>query len=221
MKQHSKNKKHHALPLKAIIVMTFILAFIALTTSAFKHDDPVINIKDDGDDDDKNVNADSTESAQAFLEVYKVLMSPRCMNCHPAGNRPLQDDDSHVHIMNVLRGKDGKGLYALKCTNCHQPENTPGINSPPGNPKWQLPPANMKMVFEGRNAHDLALQIMDYNRNGHKNKEQLIEHARDTLVKAGWHMGEGRMPPPLAYDEFLKVWDTWINKGGYAPAKEN
>jgi hypothetical protein len=30
-------------------------------------------------------------------------------------------------------------------------------------------------------------------------------------------MGEGRTPPPLAYDAFLNVWDTWIKKGGYAP----
>ena len=141
------------------------------------------------------------------------------MNCHPAGDRPLQGDDSHIHIMNVQRGKDGKGMYALKCSNCHQPQNVPGVHTPPGNPKWQLPPADMKLVFQGRSAHDLALQLMDYNRNGHKNKEQLLEHARDTLVKAGWNMGEGRTPPPMAYDDFVKAWDTWIEKGAYAPAK--
>jgi hypothetical protein len=44
-----------------------------------------------------------------------------------------------------------------------------------------------------------------------------MEHARDTLVKAGWNMGEGRTPPPLSYDAFVTAWDTWINKGGYAP----
>jgi len=167
----------------------------------------------------ETINNDSAESVKAFMDVYKVLMSPRCMNCHPAGNSPLQGEDSHIHIMNVQRGKDGKGVYALKCQNCHQPENTPGIHTPPGNPKWQLPPADMKMVFEGRSAHDLALQIMDYNKNGHKNKAQLLEHARDTLVKAGWNMGEGRPAPPLAYTDFVKAWDTWIEKGGYAPGK--
>jgi hypothetical protein len=30
-------------------------------------------------------------------------------------------------------------------------------------------------------------------------------------------MGEGRKPPPLSYNEFVKVWDEWINKGGIAP----
>jgi mono/diheme cytochrome c family protein len=217
MKQHSENKARYFLPIKTITVMAIILSVIVITASAFKSKNNIVS------DDMKYsaINTDSVESAQAFLQVYKVLMSPRCMNCHPAGDRPLQGDDSHTHIMNVQRGKDGKGIYALKCSNCHQPENTPGLHTPPGNPKWQLPPADMKMVFQGRSAHDLALQIMDYNRNGHKNKEQLIEHARDTLVKIGWNMGEGRTPPPLQYDEFVKVWDTWINKGGYAPAKEN
>jgi hypothetical protein len=58
---------------------------------------------------------------------------------------------------------------------------------------------------------------MNYNQNGHKNKAQLIEHARDTLVKAGWDMGAGRVPPPLSYSAFVSVWDDWIKKGGYAP----
>jgi hypothetical protein len=163
--------------------------------------------------------ADSIASVNAFNEVYKVLMSPRCMNCHPAGDIPLQGDDSHLHTMSPRRGKDGHGVYAMKCSNCHQPENSPGLHAPPGNPKWALPPADMKMVFEGKTARQLALQISDYNQNGHKNKEKLLEHARDTLVKAGWNMGEGRPVPPLSYAEFVKVWDTWINKGSYAPAK--
>ncbi len=217
MKQQSENTTRCFLPLRTITVMAIFLSVIVITTSAYKSKDIIISVNGEYN----TINTDSVESAQAFLQVYKVLMSPRCMNCHPSGDRPLQGDDSHIHIMNVRRGKNGKGIYALKCSNCHQPENSPGLHTPPGNPKWSLPPANMKMVFQGRSAHDLALQIMDYNRNGHKNKEQLLEHARDTLVKAGWNMGEGRIQPPLQYDDFLKVWDTWINKGGYAPAKEN
>lgn len=160
---------------------------------------------------------DSIASVNAFMEVYKVLMSPRCMNCHPAGDIPLQGDDSHLHTMSPGRGKDGHGVYAMKCSNCHQPTNTPGLHTPPGNPKWALPPADMKMVFEGKSARALALQIMDFKQNGHKTKEKLIEHARDTLVKAGWNMGEGRKPPPLRYEDFVIAWDTWINTGGSAP----
>lgn len=209
--QHSHDKANYFMPVKTITVLVIIVSVIGIMTSGFK---------------DSNGNAtrdenykDSSESLAAFGQVYKVLMSPRCMNCHPAGDVPLQGDDSQLHTMAPKRGKDGHGVYAMKCSNCHQPENTPGLHTPPGNPKWGLPPADMKMVFEGKTPRELALQIMDYKQNGHKNREQLLEHARDTLVKAGWNMGEGRVPPPLTYDAFVKAWDTWIEKGAYAPKR--
>ena len=211
MEKYLLKKTTHFLPVKTLLVLVIILATTALVTSSFK------NSNDTSDSKFGNINKDSIASVKAFMQVYKVLMSPRCMNCHPSGNIPLQGDDSHLHTMSPKRGEDGKGVYAMKCTNCHQPENTAGLHTPPGNPKWQLPPANMKMVFEGKTPHELAIQIMDYTKNGHKNKEQLLEHARDTLVKAGWTMGGDRKAPPLSYTAFLNVWDTWINKGGFAP----
>jgi hypothetical protein len=212
MKQQSPKKYHRYLPLKTMLVMTVVFSAIWMA-SAFKDKDDltVKNIKDD------KILKDSVASVKAFMKVYKVLMSPRCMNCHPAGDAPLQGDDNHIHSMDVQRGKDGKGMYAAKCSNCHQPANVPGLHTPPGNPKWQLPPADMKMVFQGKTPRQLALQIMNYNQNGHKTTEQLIEHVRDTLVKAGWNMGEGRTAPPMDYSAFVSVWDTWIKKGGYAP----
>lgn len=163
---------------------------------------------------------DSIGSQRAFLQAYKVLMSPRCMNCHPAGDAPLQGDDSHIHTQNVKRGPDGKGLYALKCANCHQPQNTPGLHTPPGNPKWHLPPADMKMVFEGRTPRELAAQLKDPARNGHKTFAQLIDHVtNDTLVRSGWHPGEGRTLPPMSHDAFARAFKTWIDKGAFLPAK--
>ena len=188
---------------KTGIILLTLTVFVGVTAFGLKE-----KKGSNGETHANSVMIDSLQSITAFGEVYKVLMSPRCMNCHPAGDVPLQGDDSHIHTMLPRRGKDGKGLNAMKCANCHQPTNTPGLNTPPGNPKWSLPPADMKMVFEGKTPRELALQIMDYKQNGHKTKEKLIEHARDTLVKAGWNMGEGRTPPPLSYDEFVNAWDT-------------
>jgi hypothetical protein len=211
MEPNSKNKSR-LFPLKTILVFSVILSVLWMA-SAFRNRNEV-----SGDPDKKDKTAkDSVESVKAFMKVYKVLMSPRCMNCHPAGDAPLQGDDNHIHTMNVVRGPDGTGMYAAKCSNCHQPSNVPGLHTPPGNPKWQLPPANMKMVFQGRSPRQLALQIMNYNLNGHRNKAQLLEHSKDTLVKAGWNMGEGRTAPPMSYSAFVSVWNEWINKGGYAP----
>lgn len=163
---------------------------------------------------------DSVESVKAFEKVYAVLMSPRCMNCHPAGDVPLQGDDSHLHAMLPKRGADGKGVYAMKCMNCHQPTNTPGLHTPPGNPNWHLPPADMKMVFEGRSPYELAKQLVDPKQNGHKDIKKLIEHADDDLVLAGWNMGEGRTLPPLSHAEFKKAWITWLNTGAFAPEQK-
>ena len=163
---------------------------------------------------------DSIGSQKAFLAAYKVLMSPRCMNCHPKGDIPLQGDDSHLHTQGVKRGIDGKGVYALKCTNCHQPQNSLGIHMPPGNPQWHLPPSNMKMVFEGKSPRELAAQLKDPKRNGNKTMAQLIDHVtNDKLVLGGWDPGEGRTLPPLSHDEFAKNFKTWIDKGAYLPSK--
>ena len=161
---------------------------------------------------------DSLASQQAFMAVYKVLMSPRCMNCHPSGDIPLQGDDSHLHTQGVQRGEDGKGLYALKCANCHQMNNTPGLNMPPGNPNWHLPPADMRMVFQGKSPQELAAQLKDPARNGHKTLQQLITHvSSDPLVLWGWNPGDGRTKPPMAHDEFARQFKDWVTKGAVVP----
>jgi hypothetical protein len=157
------------------------------------------------------------ESAEAFKEAYKVLMHPRCMNCHPKGDAPLQGDDSHIHTQNVTRGPDGKGLYAMKCSNCHQQENTAGLNMPPGNPNWHLPPANMKMIFEGRTPAQLAAQLKNPKQTG-KTLQQLLEHVEhDKLVAGGWNPGDGRTKPPLSHEEFAAKMRDWIDKGAVVP----
>jgi len=161
---------------------------------------------------------DSVGSVKAFMSVYKVLMSARCMNCHPSGDVPLQGDDNHLHTMNVKRGADGHGMYAVRCSNCHQAENTRGLHMPPGNPKWGLPPADMRMVFQGRTPRELALQLLDPKQNGGRTKAQLIDHmANDALVGWAWHPGDGRTLPPLTRTVFVAQVRAWIAKGAYAP----
>jgi hypothetical protein len=162
---------------------------------------------------------DSIGSVKAYMSVYKVLMSARCMNCHPSGNAPLQGDDSHIHTMNVQRGVDGKGVYSMRCSNCHQAENTAGLHMPPGNPKWGLPPAHMRMVFQGRTPRQLALQLLDPKQNGGRTKAQLIDHmANDDLVGWAWHPGDGRTLPPMSRQAFAAQVRLWIAKGAYAPS---
>jgi hypothetical protein len=225
MKQQQETKKIYSFPVKTVTVMTVILSVIVLMTSAFKSKNNFKTIHSkfnsiNHDSLESVIAKDSVASVNAFMQVYKVLKSPRCMNCHPSGNVPLQGDDSRVHTMSPKRGKDGKGLYAMKCSNCHQPTNIPGEHTPPGNVNWHLPPANMKMIFQGRTARQLAKQLVDPKQNGYKNMEQLIAHADDGLVVAGWNPGEGRTVPPLSHEKFKKAWITWIKTGAYAPREK-
>jgi hypothetical protein len=166
----------------------------------------------------RTADKDDAGARAAFLDVYKVLMHPRCMNCHPSGDVPLQGDDSHMHLQNVKRGEDGKGKYALKCANCHQDANLAGENMPPGNPTWQLPRKNMPLVFQGKSPHELADQLKDPKRNGGRTLEQLVEHVtHDKLVRWGWEPGDGRTKPPFSHAEFAKKFRDWVEKGAASP----
>src|ERR1700688_4581579 len=161
---------------------------------------------------------DANASRAAFLQVYRVLVSPRCQNCHPAGDAPLQGDDSHVHLQNVKRGKDGHGVYGMRCDTCHQAANLPGEQMPPGNPKWGLPPAAEKMVFVGRNPAELCRQLKDPKQNGGRSLQALFEHvASDDLVGWGWDPGQGRTLPPLSRAETSAQMKIWIEGGAACP----
>ncbi len=208
MKQHQQIESRRLSPVNKATIIGVLFGLVMLMSSAFRYAPKT-----------ETAATDSVESVKAFMKVYDVLMSPRCMNCHPSGDVPLQGDNSQLHTMAPKRGKDGKGLYAMKCANCHQPENTPGLHTPPGNPNWHLPPADMKMVFQGKTPHQLAKQLTDPSANGHKDRKKLLEHADDDLVLAGWNPGEGRTLPPLSHAEFKKAWVTWITKGAFAPAR--
>ena len=76
---------------------------------------------------------EAARSAAIFTELGKVLTHPRCVNCHPAGDRPRQADVSRPHQPPVWRGADGYGLPAMRCPICHLQANFDAAGVP-GNP---------------------------------------------------------------------------------------
>ena len=159
---------------------------------------------------------DAAASRAAFLQFYRVLTSPRCQNCHPAGDAALQGDDNHVHLQNVKRGADGHGVTAMRCDTCHQAANLSGAHMPPGNPKWSLPSPGQKMVFAGRSPGELCRQIKDPKQNGGRSLEKLLD-SHDDLVGWGWNPGDGRTLPPLSRVDTVEQIKIWIAGGAACP----
>jgi hypothetical protein len=161
--------------------------------------------------------ADRTERSRAlFAEAGKVIASPRCQNCHPAGNRPSQGEDMHPHLPMVVRGPDDRGVPALRCTTCHQAANYAAGNVP-GHPQWSVAP--LSMAWQGRSLGQICEQIKDPARNGHRNMAELREHmAHDSLVGWAWHPGGDRVPAPGTQARFGALIDAWVASGAACPA---
>ncbi len=125
-------------------------------------------------------------SVQLFREATKVIRHPRCMNCHPSGDRPTQGMDMHLHLMNVQRGADDHGAVAMKCQTCHGNSNY-AASGVPGAPKWALAPRSM--AWQGLSDRELCLLFKDAKRT-HMSMEKFIDHnANDPLVAWGWNPG--------------------------------
>ena len=157
----------------------------------------------------------ATRSAALFTEVGKVLTHPRCVNCHPAGDRPRQADVGRLHQPPVERGPDGLGLPAMRCPICHQQANfDPG--RVPGNPIWHLAPR--EMAWEGKTLGEICAQIKDPARNGGRSLEALVEHiGTDHLVGWAWAPGYGRRPAPGTQKEAGALVEAWVKTGAVCP----
>src|SRR5437660_50641 len=62
-------------------------------------------------------------SRALFTEASKAITSPRCVNCHPAGDHPLQGDEHRPHSPPVMRGDNGAGVPGNTCQACHTDRN--------------------------------------------------------------------------------------------------
>lgn len=163
----------------------------------------------------------ATGGLAAFETVRSVLQHPRCQNCHPRGDAPLQGEDSHPHLQNVQRGPDGLGRVGERCTTCHGPKNPPdtyGAHTPPGiETGWRMPKPDQPLVFVGVAPGALCEQIKDPARNGGKDMTALRAHLDDPLVAWGWAPGFGRAPVPVARQAFLDAWTAWAAAGAPCP----
>ena len=170
-------------------------------------------------DDFKNITDQAARSRAIFAEIGKVLTHPRCMNCHPAGDHPLQGADHSEHFPPVWRPESA--AFAETCAECHTEANftlhaAASYKSIPGNPRWGLAP--LSMAWQGKSLSEICRQIKDKDRNGGRDLALLQEHvATDELVAWGWSPGAGREPAPGTQAQAGQLMQAWIDSGAECP----
>jgi hypothetical protein len=154
-------------------------------------------------------------SRAIFIEAGRVFQHPRCLNCHPAAERPTQGEDLHPHSPLVVRGPDDQGATALRCTTCHGVANF-APSGVPGHPVWHMAPR--EMAWQGRSLAQICEQIRDPRHNGGRTLAQILEHvAHDSLVGWAWRPGGSREPAPGTQAEFGALIAAWIESGAACP----
>ena len=165
-----------------------------------------------------SISDSQARAAALFTEAGKVLQHPRCVNCHPRTDRPLQGDAMQIHQPPVVRGKGGHGAVAMQCSTCHGTKNFAATQTVtvPGHENWHLAP--ISMAWEGRSLREICLQLKDPKRNGGKSMKQMVEHmAHDSLVGWGWQPGTGRTPAPGTQKQLGELIQAWVDAGAHCP----
>ncbi len=166
-------------------------------------------------DDFANIPNEQERSVALFVEAGKVITHPRCVNCHPVGDRPLQGVAMQPHQPPVVRGDGGLGAPGMRCTTCHGDKNFDPAGVP-GDPNWHLAP--LEMAWESKSLGEICQQIKDPERNGGKTMPEIIEHmAHDSLVGWAWAPGAGREPAPGTQKSFGKLIAVWVETGAACP----
>ena len=154
-------------------------------------------------------------SRALFLEASRVLLHPRCVNCHPAGDIPHQRMQLALHDPPVQRGPKDQGVPGMECGSCHQDRNQP-LTRVPGAPNWHLAP--IEMAWVGKSAAYICNQLKDPSRNGGKTLAQIVEHnTHDKLVGWGWAPGADREPAPGTQQQFGALTAAWVETGAECP----
>jgi hypothetical protein len=164
----------------------------------------------------EEIRDNNLRAAALFEEAGKVIQSPRCMNCHPATDRPTQTDKLHPHEPPVVRGEGGMGPPGGDaCNSCHHDANFDAARVP-GHPQWRLAP--LYMAWQGRTLGQICVQIKDPTRNGGKGMPALIKHvSADSLVGWAWSPGADRTPAPGTQKAFGDLMKAWAAAGAACP----
>src|SRR5205085_1845608 len=201
-------------PTFLVVLITFVVG-VGLSTQA--NNDPANKVS--------AANPTVADGLVAWSQIYSVLISPRCVNCHTATNYPQQGDDRHRHFANVIRGQEGRGVTALRCIGCHQEVNADSTGVPGGH-DWHLAPLSMRwqdLNDQPLSSAAICRDITDRSKNGGLDGQGLLKHHEEALlVLWAWNPGHRpdgtlRTPPPLSHEEFAAATRRWVEAGTPCP----
>lgn len=191
-----------------------------------------VTADEDSDNTDTNVRPAELSEAEALEvwgRVHEVFSHPRCANCHvPDDNRPRWSGPSYekrypaqdtepYHAMNVNGGDSRRGEETMRCSTCHQSENSRLPHGPPGSPVWELAP--LEMQWWDKTSQEICEQIKDPARNGNRTLAEVADHVdHDALVLWGWEPGPGREKPPYSAPEVAEFILQWADAGAPCPS---
>src|SRR5437879_5420814 len=206
--------------MRAVILVSFLTGAAALAcVHSFAQSQEGRGLRDPSSF--ASIGDQAARSRALFTEAAKVITSPRCMNCHPAGDRPTQGNDMHAHAPPVTRGAGGDGVPGNTCGACHTDRNftlqeRTSYRSIPGHPRWGLAP--IEMAWQGKSLGEICSQLKDPGRNGGRDLMLLQEHlAKDDLIAWGWNPGVGRDPAPGTQAQLGELIKAWIDTGAQCP----
>jgi len=165
--------------------------------------------------------APNQDALAAFETVRSVLQHPRCQNCHPRSDTPLQGDDGHPHLQNVQRGADGRGMVGERCTTCHGPANPPdsyGSHTPPGILTAGACPSRTSAWYSS-----VSLRARCASRSRIRRTTAARTWPRCAPISTtrwsvwAWSPGFGRAPVPVSRQAFLDAWTAWASAGAPCP----
>lgn len=165
----------------------------------------------------EQIDDQAQRSRAIFGEIGKVLLDPRCVNCHPSGDRPMQGEDSLPHQPLVVRGAGGMGEAGMRCTTCHGNQNFRNV---PGTPGWRLAPK--EMAWQGKSLAAICEQLKDSERNGGRSLGELADHmANNHFVAYGWNPPSQLEPLPGSQARFAKLTQAWVDTGAECPKPDS
>ena len=163
-------------------------------------------------------------SRALFTEAAKVIMNPRCMNCHPASDRPTQGND--MHPASAARSRAGPTAAACPATPAAPAtwiatsRFSPASRPPSKACRGIRAGAWRRSRWRGKASRsgEICRQIKDPQRNGGRNLALLHEHlAHDDLVGWAWKPGPGRDPAPGTQERLGELVQAWIDSGATCP----